>query len=148
MSTRFEQFKVNALPSTLVPNGLYFVADPVDNTKFSIHQANQTGTASRTLHSSTSAPLIVPILADVVLNAVDQDVLLNSSLGTIDVELPPVNSGVSVRFFMVAGNNRVRITNHPSDSSGIIIGRNRITMNRQYDTVTLVARAGSWFIAS
>ena len=149
MSTRFEMSKVTALPTILKPNALYFLAHATDATKFSIHQVNSAGTATRTLDVGTSNTVtITSILADATLTAIDQDVLVNSALGALDIELPPVASNVQIRLFMNAGNNRVRITNHPSDSSGIIIGRNRITMNRLYDSVTLVARAGKWFVAS
>lgn len=149
MPTKITMHKVLALPSTLVPEGIYFVADGTDSTKCSIHIASTDGSSSRSVTSGTSSqPVITPIIADATLSAIQQDVLANSTLGSIDIHLPLVASNVEIRIFMVQGNNRVRIYANPGDTSNIIIGRNRITMNREYDSVTLVARAGKWFVAS
>lgn len=149
MPTLMKMHKVLALPGTLEANSMYLVADPVDTTKFSIHQTNSTGTASRELSSgsgTSTQPIITSILADATLTGVNQDVLVNSSLGSLDIYLPLVSSMVEIRIMMAAGSNRVRIYAHPSDPNNLIIGRNRVSMNSQYDSISFLARGGKWYI--
>ena len=150
MATRFNMYKVSALPTTLEPNAMYLIPDANDSNAFVIHQVNATGSTSRIIsggNTATTVPL-VPINSDVTLAAITQDVLLNSSLGTIDVELPLVASGVTISFFLHTAGNRVRIEPNAADATGILIGRNRLSFNREYDTVTLRALGGKWFVVS
>lgn len=146
MSDKYTTHKVTALPATLLPNAVYFIADPNDSTRMSIAVTTTDGTSYRMLSSdgATSIPSST-LISNTTLSAVTQDIVLNTALGPIEIVLPPVASNVEIRLFYHTGTHRVTITKDASDAEDILLGQNSITCDQPYDSVVLKAIGGKWF---
>jgi hypothetical protein len=146
MSDKYTSHKVNALPATLLPNAVYFIADPVDATRMSIAITTSDGSGYRLLSSggTTTIPSST-VITNTQLSAVTQDVVLNTSLGPFEMVLPQVASDVEIRVFYHTGTHQVTISKDASDADDILLGQNSITCDQVYDTVVLKAIGGKWF---
>jgi hypothetical protein len=146
MATEFRAFKTTALPSNPIPNSFYYISHPSSPTICTIYAIGSTPTEVRTIAAGAVAETTITTVGTDTLATQNMNVLVDSTLGDYTLTLPPVISGVELKLFMSAGSNIVTVEKAVADPSGVIIGSDSFTMDRQWDSITLKSLGGKWFV--